>query len=1141
MSTTPQAIDCACQHLSILAGSFDYNDLKEHPKFIKIDFVLHETGSIHICVTVCIVFGIYFFLLVYSVQKNETVEDEVLFVADVPAENRFGYLVEIVTGGRIDAGTTSDVVIQLFGKNGRSQEHVLNFPDPFLELLQRKQTDLFVLATPMHLGKLIKIYVWFDCSGISPTWYCEKIRICDLQTKEWYLFKVKKWFRVDGKPRLFLSVATSIDKESKKERMNKKKLLLQRFLNFGRINNTIWRLSTNAVNPNFGYPKRLTLILSVLLTLMMVSMHFYGIPEFLPRDFITPNCYFVWEMKILYIGIWSGLLTILPHLAIMEGFMNARLQFQSKTARDVKPLPTAFTVIFWVILIANILIVTHILLIYGYRVIAPTTWQWTVSTLIAFAIYIFILDYIYNIFLILVRKVVKTSRLNFEKILKNVEIQRKYLYTVFGRYIYRPILSPMYEKLTRNDYMRKRIHFKQKREVVWQIQDLFMLVAFMSFFYFIVISEKDSIYDILGHNQAFSLIVGFPSTKNKLNDVTQMDEFEDYMEFTFIPSIQSYQWYGRYVSESPGMTSDAHNKYLAVARMRQHRADEYNCNVTKIMKFVNRTCKSSSYFFHYDYLNYTVGWNTTIAEFHISRLGHVWGYQESIGEPHFGIAGFYRSGGYTAQLGRTLHNSYVNFEYLKRYIWMDQFTRAILIEFVLYNVNTNLFNFALVVLERTPTGYIHKEVLVKTQRIIKHSTRTNAITFISGISFTFIVLILSVRTVLRIIKTKTWYARDIWHVVDLSLIVISVVWIILYFKKLQLMQYFAKELQEKQSKEFIDYFGMVRTEAWLNILAGFLICVTTIRLWKLLRFAKIFRMVERTFVYSFSSLVYMFIYYTICCIAFGIAVFVFLGTKTIHFKDSYTIMKTFLLITIGGMKASDLNIDQNQHGLGYVFYTVFNIFTLFIKTIFIAIIIVNYLKAQEFSFEEKLDYTMKDYVIERYGILKRLVYIWVRKFRLKAGGAKNDKEELVTPKSNDVRYMNCVKTYSNRMKAMACVAKCVLLRRLKGQMMDESDHALMMRTVKNLCNKKQGDAELFFTHGTKEEGYSLVEDRRIRLVETVVKRMLESPEERATRLKKEQVEEAFHANNLARLKKMNFQLNVISQAVKNIEINIPSD
>lgn len=64
-----------------------------------------------------------------------------------------------------------------------------------------------------------------------------------MQKREWCAFKVNKWFKVEGKPRVFMSINASTDKEDLK--IQKKKIrFLNSILQFGRFDKTIWHLST---------------------------------------------------------------------------------------------------------------------------------------------------------------------------------------------------------------------------------------------------------------------------------------------------------------------------------------------------------------------------------------------------------------------------------------------------------------------------------------------------------------------------------------------------------------------------------------------------------------------------------------------------------------------------------------------------------------------------------------------------------------------------------------------------------------------------------------------------------------------------------------------------------------------------------
>ncbi|XP_044754632.1 uncharacterized protein LOC123313714 [Coccinella septempunctata] len=1136
VTTTHHKIHCRCLHLSTLAGSIDYNNLKEHPKLLRIEFYLEATGSLYIILLVIFFYFMYFFLLMYSAKMNETLEDAVFFLADVPAHCRYAYLVVVKTGDKISSGTTSDIIIEVVGQNGSSLSHVLNFPDPFLELLRRSSEDYFVFASKFHLGSLLRIHLWFDCSGNSPDWYCNSVKICDLQTKKWYKFKVKKWLRIDGTPRLFMSIPLA-----EKDAVGSSSLMthfLKGFLKFGNLNHTMWQLMKTSNEPNFSTTKRLTLMLSVILSVMSISLKFHASPEFLPRDSITKQCFYGFGINDVFIGLYSAAIAFFPHLGVMTGFKKSKLQYQKRTQKNLFMLPTAFTYIFWVAVTLNILIHTHVLLILGYWVISPVIWAWTISCLIAMFFYIFFMDFFFNLLLDMLMRKKESRTLDFGRILKNVEVQRKNLYKLFGRYIYRPILDPVYNFLTGAKYMAKarRIYFRQKREVTWQIQDLFMTITLMIFFYLIILGERDDVYDITGHEEVLRLINGTRDRHVQLKEVTHPTDLAEYMEKTFIPATQSNQWYGRYVFNNPGMTSDNCNKYLGVVRLRQHRVETESCIVAEPMQFLNVTCYSSLYFFQYDSQNYTPQWNITIPKYHQSRLGFVWGYQPKTGSSRLSRIAYYPSGGYIAYLGRTLKNSLMNLSYLKRMNWIDRRTRAVVIEFAIYNVNSNLFHFVEILIERTVTGYMDTNLRVTTERILKYGGKGNTISLACAILFIIFVIIISFRVVMRIILTRTWEKRDLWHVLDVGIVVLSIAWVSMHFKKLSVLQKFTKQLEENRRNAFIDFFEMLNIINTLSFLTSFLVCLTILRIWKLLRFAIVFRIVERTLVLSFETLVFMSFGLIISLIAFGYMGYVFLGSKTKEFKDWYVVLRTLLGLLSTVEKTSPSNLGQNERGLGYTFFVLYGIFCVIIRIMFCAIIVYNYKKAQQFAFDERIEYNMKDYVIDKSRHLKRLAAMWMDKFRLKAGG--EGEHYLVNPKEICVRYMNFVETDSNRMKAMASVAKSVLTKKMKGLRVDEEDHAMMMRTVKNLQDRSPGKREIFFIQGNKLAGFRFVDDRKMLKMERIVKSLLESPQERATRRKTTDLNEALRADNLARMMQMNYRLKLMLKTVKNIEVQI---
>lgn len=57
----------------------------------------------------------------------------------------------------------------------------------------------------------------------------------------------------------------------------------------------------------------------------------------------------------------------------------------------------------------------------------------------------------------------------------------------------------------------------------------------------------------------------------------------------------------------------------------------------------------------------------------------------------WGIVSYYPGGGYIVDLSNTTNESHKIIEHLKNTIWIDRGTRAVIIEFTVYNANINMF------------------------------------------------------------------------------------------------------------------------------------------------------------------------------------------------------------------------------------------------------------------------------------------------------------------------------------------------------------------------------------------------------------------------------------------------------------------
>ncbi|KAJ8930761.1 hypothetical protein NQ314_016395 [Rhamnusium bicolor] len=100
-----------------------------------------------------------------------------------------------------------------------------------------------------------------------------------------------------------------------------------------------------------------------------------------------------------------------------------------------------------------------------------------------------------------------------------------------------------------------------------------------------------------------------------------------YLNSTLIFSMQSLQWYGTYISRNPGMTIDNANKYVGVARLRQHRIRGNSCSIPIIMRTEECNPEYSS---SPEYEDFSEAWMNDTFSDKFARLDHIWDYTKAL-------------------------------------------------------------------------------------------------------------------------------------------------------------------------------------------------------------------------------------------------------------------------------------------------------------------------------------------------------------------------------------------------------------------------------------------------------------------------------------------------------------------------------
>ncbi|KAM6219878.1 lipoxygenase homology domain-containing protein 1 isoform 3-T3 [Rhynchocyon petersi] len=131
-------------------------------------------------------------------QADGQLEVELYPSEVVEIQKSVHYEVEVWTGDVGGAGTTSQVFIQIYGEEGKTEVLFLSSRSKIFERASKDifQTDTFTVPA-MDLGPLTKIRIRHDNSGNRPGWFLDRIDITDMNNEITYYFPCQRWLAVE--------------------------------------------------------------------------------------------------------------------------------------------------------------------------------------------------------------------------------------------------------------------------------------------------------------------------------------------------------------------------------------------------------------------------------------------------------------------------------------------------------------------------------------------------------------------------------------------------------------------------------------------------------------------------------------------------------------------------------------------------------------------------------------------------------------------------------------------------------------------------------------------------------------------------------------------------------------------------------
>ncbi|ESO92329.1 hypothetical protein LOTGIDRAFT_121069, partial [Lottia gigantea] len=98
--------------------------------------------------------------------------------------------VTVTTGDDSNAATSAQVTITIYGQKGNSGP--INLGNSGGNYFESGSVDDFEIFAP-GIGEIYKIRIGHDSTGSYPAWYCQEVRLTDIDTGEELVFPCRKW------------------------------------------------------------------------------------------------------------------------------------------------------------------------------------------------------------------------------------------------------------------------------------------------------------------------------------------------------------------------------------------------------------------------------------------------------------------------------------------------------------------------------------------------------------------------------------------------------------------------------------------------------------------------------------------------------------------------------------------------------------------------------------------------------------------------------------------------------------------------------------------------------------------------------------------------------------------------------------
>ncbi|CAH2301373.1 polycystin-2 isoform X1 [Pelobates cultripes] len=487
------------------------------------------------------------------------------------------------------------------------------------------------------------------------------------------------------------------------------------------------------------------------------------------------------------------------------------------------------------------------------------------------------------------------------------------------------------------------------------------------------------------------LFIETPISKTDNTNFKTLLTMDDFWKYTEGPLLDGLYWDMFYNNQAMGENQSFiyyENMLLGVPRLRQVKVRNGTCTVPEDLKDDIKDC----------YDMYSVS-NEDTSPFG-PKNGTAWTYtkeKDLNGSSQWGIISTYSGAGYYLDLSRNRKDCSVQIKTLKVNKWLDRGTRAVFIDFSVYNANLNLFCVVRLLVEFPATGGIVTSWQFQTVKLIQYISTFDYFLATCEIALCIFILYYIVEEIIEIRLHRLHYFRSLWNCLDIVIIVLSLVGLAIGLYRISSVEEPLNNLLLDQNA-FPNFESLAYWQIQFNNVAAVTVFFAWIKLFKFVDFNRTMTQLSTTMSRCAKDILGFSIMFFIIFLAYAQFAFLVFGTQVDDFSTFQDCILTQFRILLGDFEFNDL--EEANRILGPIYFTTFVFFTFFILlNMFLAIISDTYSEVKTDMAQQKSEMELTDLI--KKGCSKAMVKLKLKKTAvddisesLRQGGGKLNFDEL---------------------------------------------------------------------------------------------------------------------------------------------------